>query len=261
MYATERARVIRQYLEEHGQAHVHQLSAMLGVSEVTVRRDLERLEARGFLTRTHGGAVLNERAGAGEIAALVTSPVDEHLDEIATVALHMVGDGDVVMLTNGATSTRIAQRLEARSGLTVLTNDVTIALSVSVQQTNRVVMLGGDVVAQERAVFGSMALSNLQRFYVNRLFVEVDGINDRLEVSVNSQEKADLILGAIDVAKETILVCPAERFARNAFYRLGSVQMAQRVITNTFVEENYKTALFAHDIPIYTSVAAFEGSA
>lgn len=261
MYALERKRIIKQYLQEHNQAQVQNLSKLLGVSEVTVRRDLERLEGEGWLTRTHGGAVLNKQDTTDPLMDIIEQTGEnEEGDRIASVALQLVSDGDVVMLTNGRVNARIAAGLEKRSNLTILTNDLSIALRISLQDSNRVVLLGGDMDKTEHALFGSMALTNLNRFYVNHLFIEVDGINEDLHVTVNSQEKADLILGALEVAKETTLVCPAENFSKSAFYRLGNIRIFKRVLTSISISDYYKERIFASDIALFTSVSAFEGS-
>jgi len=261
MYAIERIRIIKNYLKEKGQAQVHTLSNLLGVSEVTVRRDLERLEKDGWLTRTHGGAVINHDEEPSPLAEILEETADDgSRDEIASVALKMISDGDVVMLTNGAVNVRLAVKLEERSNLTVLTNDISIALHVSLQDSNKVVLLGGDMNKGEKALFGSIALANLQKFYVNRLFIEVDGINDQLQLTVNSQEKADLILGALELSGKTIVVCPSDRFSSNAFYRLGNINIAGGIISNTGLDDSYKTKIFNSDIPLYTTAAAFEGS-
>jgi DeoR family transcriptional regulator, fructose operon transcriptional repressor len=262
MYAIQRTRIIKQYLKEHGQASVHTLSGILGVSEVTVRRDLERLEAEGWLTRTHGGAMINgsDPALPGPGSPFPTAGTD-HYDEIAGLALRMVEDGDVVMLTNGPVNIHIAGKLEARNGLTILTNDVGIAARVAEQTSNRFVLLGGDLDVQEKAVFGTMAVENLHRFFVQRLFVQIDGINDRLDISVNSQTKADLIRAAMELSDETIITCLPEHFSRNSFFRLGPITMADKVITDTHIEEEYKTRIFNTGVPIYTPVHPFEGTA
>jgi DeoR family fructose operon transcriptional repressor len=261
VYAIERVRIIKKYMEDHGQAQVHGLSRLLGVSEVTVRRDLERLENDGWLTRTHGGAVVNNQETVDPLLEVLEEPEDDEVrDEIAGVALRMVEDGDVIMLTNGPVNVRLAYKLVERTGLTVLTNDLAVALRISLQESNRVVLLGGDMDKGEKALFGSMALSNLSKFFVKRLFIEVDGINDNLQMTVNSQDKADLIRGAMELTESSVVVCPSDRFAGNAFYRLGQLQIAGGVITNTDLDEVYKSRIFASGIPLYTSTAAFEGS-
>jgi DeoR/GlpR family transcriptional regulator of sugar metabolism len=99
MFAIERIRIIKNYLIENKQVEVNQLSQMLGVSEVTIRRDLEKLESDEFLTRTHGGAVL------GSAKELTSDNIDASLlkdyNEISKIAIRMINDGDVIMLTNG----------------------------------------------------------------------------------------------------------------------------------------------------------------
>ena len=261
MYAIERIRIIKNYLGERGQAQVHTLSTMLGVSEVTVRRDLEHLEKDGWLTRTHGGAVINKEVFVNPLLEALEEPEDDGSgSEMAAVALRMVENGDVVMLGNGSVNLSLASKLEERSGLTVLTNDLAVALSISLQESNRVVLLGGDLDKGERAVFGTMALENLRKYFVRRLFVEVDGINEKLQVTVSSREKAELILGARDLADETILICPSRRFSRNAFYRLGDITLADSIITDSGLNEEYKSRIFAAGRPLFTSVSVFEGS-
>ena len=262
MYAIERNRIIRKYLKEHGQAQVHALSDLLGVSEVTIRRDLEKLESDGWLTRTHGGAVLNAVEVVDPLLEALDGSEDdeEALDEIASLALRLVEDGDVIMLTNGPVNVRLSARLEERSGLTVLTNDVTAALRISLHEANRAVLIGGDMDNAEKAIFGSMALANLRRFYVKKLFVEVDGVNDSLQLTVNTQDKADLILGAFELADQSVVVCPSSRFSHSAFFRLGDVRIVDGIITNTDLNDDYKSRIFSSDVPLYTTVAAFEGS-
>ncbi len=261
MYALERKRIIKQYLKEHNQAQVQELSKLLGVSEVTVRRDLERLEEEGWLMRTHGGAVLNKQDTPDPLSEIVErSGEHEENDRIASVALQLVSDGDVVMLTNGVVNARIAAALEKRSGLTILTNDVSVALRVSLQSNNRVVLLGGEMDGNELALFGSMALSNLNKFYVNHLFIEVDGINRDLHVTVSTQAKADLIHGALEVAQDTTLICAAENFNRSAFFRLGNIRLFKRIITSIGISDYYKEQIFNSNLALFTSVSAFEGS-
>ena len=262
MYAIERVRIIRKYLKEHGKVQVNTLSDLLGVSEVTVRRDLEKLEEDGRLTRTHGGAVMNDAEPADPLFEALEEPEDDgKRDEIAALALKMVNDGDVIMLTSGAANVRLAGRLESRRDLTVLTNDLSAALRISLQPSNRVVLLGGDLDKDEKALFGSMAVDNLRKFFVEKLFIEVDGINEYLQLTVTSREKADLILGALGLAASAVVVCPSDRFDRSAFYRLGDVSLATGgLISNTCLSECFKSKIFDANVPLYTSIAAFEGT-
>ncbi len=261
MYAIERIRIIKQYLEEHGQVQVQALSSLLNVSEVTVRRDLERLEAEGWLTRTHGGAIINRpdpSLSPGD--TLLPEGEEDSYRGIAFVALQMISDGDVIMLTGGAANRVIASRLGERTSLTVLTNDIRIAAHISQQEGNKTVMLGGNLDKDDLALYGAMALGNLEKFFVNLLFAEVDGLSRDLHFTVRSQEKAELITLARRVANRTIVVCPADRSDLNAFFRLGDVHFAQHIISTSDLDGEYKSSLFNEGVPLFTPMEAFEGS-
>jgi DeoR family transcriptional regulator, fructose operon transcriptional repressor len=264
MFAVERINILKSYLRERGRLDVHTMSEMLGVSEVTVRRDLEKLEAEGILTRMHGGAILKELEDSlGPSEELTAEEKREEADreEIARVAFLMVKDGDVIMLTNGPIARRIARKLVERGNVTVLTNDIDVALELSAQAGNRAVLLGGSPDPESRAVFGSLAQANVQKFFVNKAFIEADGISEQLQITVSSQEKAALIKEALACAEDKIVLCEAARFPRNAFYKLGPLSLANKVVTNTSVPEAFKARIFAEDIQLFTSVNAFEGKA
>lgn len=261
MFATERMSIIKNYLREHGKLDVHSASEMFDVSEVTVRRDLEKLEGLGFLTRLHGGAVLKapeEAPGAFDPPEIDAEQRDEE-EDIAHVAALMVKDRDVLMLMNGPINLRLARRLSQLNGVTVLTNDVMIALEIGAQAANKAVLLGGGINVGERAVFGSLTLANIQKFCVKKLFIEVDGINEKLQLTVNSQEKAALIQEAMACADERIVLASANRFSKNAFFRLGDISIANKVVTNARAPERYKAMIFESNIPLFTSIDAFEG--
>jgi len=262
MFAPERISIIKSYLRDRGQLDVHGISGMLNVSEVTIRRDLEKLEAEGFLQRIHGGAMLSTGENAATYVQSVAIDGEERArqEEIARIALFMVSDGDVVFLLNGPINLVLAHRIAERNGVTVLTNDIRIALEIAGQPRNKSVLVGGNLDCESRALFGSLALANLRNFFVKRIFVELDAINEQLQFSVASQEKADLILEAARCTEEKVVLCSAENFGKNAFCRLSGIEFADKIITNTNIADDYKRRIFEHDTQLYTSINAFEGS-
>jgi DeoR/GlpR family transcriptional regulator of sugar metabolism len=266
MFATERLNIIKSYLREHQRLDVHTVSELLNVSEVTIRRDLEKLEEEGYLTRIHGGAVpvqAPDDALVGPANQLAMDDRDfggrQEQDEIARVASLMVHDGDVVALLNGNINHRLARRLSDRSGLTILTNDILVAMEIAGQAANKAILLGGNIARDERAVFGSLTLANLHNYYVNHLFIEIDGISDQLQLTVRSQEKADLIRESMGCADQAVALCMAASFGKNAFFRLGQAGTVRKIITSPHVPDEYKARLFGAGIQVFTSVNAFEG--
>ncbi len=200
MFALERSRFILKYLDEKKQVEVHALSELLDVSEVTIRRDLEKMEKNGLLVRTHGGAVRAEPenaditdAGDLSVEAGRKAVQQELIQEIAATAARLVVDGDTIMLFSGPLCRALARQLEEKSALTILTNDIEIAAGFSQTSNKRLVLLGGDFNPDERAVFGTVTMDDLQRFHVDRLFTEVDGCVKNFELSVHTQEIAMLV--------------------------------------------------------------------
>ncbi len=258
MFAIERIRIIKNYITNNQQAEVSALSSMLNVSEVTIRRDLEKLESEGFLTRTHGGAVLNDK----EAEALL--PFEGHnltdYQEIAEIAVQLIKDGDIIMLTNGIINLYIAKKLGIKNNITILTNDITIATELSSNKSVKVVLLGGDIDFRYNAVFGTLTNNNLKQFFVTKLFIEIDGISSDLDLTVSSIDMASLIQEAAVNASQKVLLLTADAFEKNSFYRVGKAnQIADRLITNSRIKDVYKNILFNSNLQLFTSIDAFEG--
>jgi len=259
MFAIERLKIIKNYLIKESKVEVATLSKVLSVSEVTIRRDLEKLEKEGFLSRIHGGAVLNQEVISSPIIAIDDHNLEE-CEEIANVAIHMIKDSDVIMLTNGPINVQIAKKLSSKNNITVLTNDILIALELSSYVSIKVVLLGGDVDYSSKAVFGTLTSLNIEKFFVNKTFIEVDGIDMNTQITVSSIEKASLIQEAIEKSKEKIVVCLGDAFNRTAFYKVGNVNLADKIITNVSMNDEYKRYIFNQNIPLFTSMSTFEGS-
>lgn len=261
MFAIERIKIIKNYLIENKQLEVNILSKMLNVSEVTIRRDLEKLEKEGFITRTHGGAVLNT-GDTIYTESLLTDMTDEEstdYSDIADIAIEMINDDDVIMLSNGTINLSIAKKLSNKKNLTVVTNDILIAAELTNHQTIKVILLGGVIDSSTKSVFGTLTIDNLNLFFVNKLFIEVNGVSSNLDVTVSSMNMASLIQASIKNSNERIVLCSSEAFKKNSFYKVGKLtEITEKVITSPSVDDNYKTELFNNNIQLFTSVNAFE---
>ncbi|WP_160689757.1 DeoR/GlpR family DNA-binding transcription regulator [Clostridium sp. C2-6-12] len=261
MFAIERIKIIKNYLIENKQLEVNILSKMLNVSEVTIRRDLEKLEKEGFITRTHGGAVLNTGESIYNENLLADNTDDESVDysDIADIAIEMINDDDVIMLSNGEINLSIAKKLTNKKNLTVVTNDILIAAELTNHQTIKVILLGGVIDSSTKSVFGTLTIDNLNLFFVNKLFIEVNGISNNLDVTVSSMNMASLIQASIKNSNERIVLCSSEAFKKNSFYKVGKLtEITEKIITNSNINDNFKTEIFNNNIQLFTSVNAFE---
>ena len=264
MFAIERIRIIKNYLIDKKKVSVNELSKMLDVSEVTIRRDLEKLEEEQFLIRTHGGAVLRKPDKTISSQSLNPnlegkSPFEELYEEIANTAIHIIENGDVIMLTNGIINYHIAKRLNQKKNITVLTNDLMISVEAASSLSNKAVLLGGDIDYESKATFGALTVLNIQKFYVNKLFIEVDGIDIESGLSVSSMDKANLINSILPNSKEKIILCLASNFNKTAFYNVSQLAIADKIVTNSSIDDYYKKFISESSIQLYTSINAFEG--
>jgi len=147
MFASERLGIIKGLLIDKKHINVSDLSSMLNVSEVTIRRDLEKLENEDFLTRTHGGAVINT-VNTSEEENYIDNNEDPYLRErmeISEIAVHMIEDNDVILLTPGLTNLCIARKIINKKNITVLTNDLNIAAVLSSNPSIKIIIPGGDL--------------------------------------------------------------------------------------------------------------------
>lgn len=112
MFAPERIRIIKGILLDKKHINVSDLSTMLNVSEVTIRRDLEKLEKEKFLIRTHGGAIINDENSLDQekYMDMDDDPYYEQRLEIAEITVHMVDDNDIILLSAGLTNLYIAKK-------------------------------------------------------------------------------------------------------------------------------------------------------
>jgi DeoR/GlpR family transcriptional regulator of sugar metabolism len=256
MFAIERIRIIKNYLIKDHKVSVTKLSELLNVTEVTIRRDLEKLEQEGFLKRTHGGAVLLDYVE--EAAWEENEEIKDVLlyQEIADTAFHLVNDGDAIMLTNGPVNAFIAKALAARSNLTVVTNDLLIASAFAHSPTNTLILLGGDL--EENAVYGQMTLDNIRNFSFNYLFIEIDGLSETVGMTVSSTKKANLIQLAVKLAESVTVVCLSRFFGTKSLYRVGNLNMAHRILTDSNLEDKHKKYIYDNNIPLFTSIDVYE---
>lgn len=256
MFAIERIKIIKNHLMKDSKVSVAKLAELLDVTEVTIRRDLEKLEKEGFLKRTHGGAVLMdfiEETAAEENEEGMYVLLHQ---EIAETAFHLVNDGDAIMLINGTVNSYIARAFSAHNNLTIVTNDLNIASAFSHSPGNTLILLGGDL--EDNAVFGQMTVDNLRNFSFDHLFIEIDGLSDTVGITVSNTKKATLIQQAIKLADSVTVVCPSRFFGTKSLYRVGNLSIAHRVLTDSDLEDKYKNYVYNHNIPLFTSIDVYE---
>jgi DeoR family fructose operon transcriptional repressor len=260
MFAPERIRLIKGLLLDKTHINVSDLSIMLNVSEVTIRRDLEKLERENFLTRTHGGAVINNEIPIDEdFVETDDDPFLQQRIEISEIALHMIEDHDVILLSHGPTNLCIAKKLLSKKNITVLTNDLNIASELAANPSIKVIMPGGDLDVNSMTLVGKLTEDNLKNFFVSKAFIEVEGVSSSRGFTVQSIDCASIIKEMIHITNERIIVCPYKCFDYIAFSQIGPLNLANKVITNPSIPDQYKNYFFENKIQLFTAFNSYEG--
>lgn len=263
MFAVERIKKIKEIVYERKKVDVITLSNELSVSDVTIRRDLEKLESENFLTRSHGGAILNEYLNSIEtqlILPLDTSNAHDKLN-IGKLCSNMVSDNDTIILGPGATCRYIAKNLENKRNLRVITSDILVAaelIKLSDSSDIKVVLTGGDVEASNYQLAGRIAEKAFDNYYVNIAFVEVDGVSLDRGYSVETVDKGFIIKAITSASKDIVAVCDYTKFNNISFSPLGHIDMFRRVVSNEQTPDEFKKYYFENNIQLVTTFDIYE---
>ncbi|MDW8054828.1 MAG: DeoR/GlpR family DNA-binding transcription regulator [Anaerolineae bacterium] len=232
MDAISRQQRILQLLDQKGMVRVAELCEQFGVSEMTVRRDLNELEQAGVLRRVHGGAV-SARGRSYEPPFLSRATTHQaEKERIGRLAASLVQDGESIALDVGTTTLAVAHALREKRNLTVLTHSLHIAQVLAAQPYIRLIVVGGVLRVGELSLTGHLAERAYREFFVDKLFLGVGGISIHAGLTEFNLEDALVKQAMLHAAKERIVVADASKLERIAFARVCALSDIDTLITN-----------------------------
>lgn len=239
MILDQRRQEILSLLESAGFVSLHQLAERAGVSESTVRRDLEHLERIGQIRRTRGGA-----AYVGESL----TPLDERFSQalpqkqaVGKAAAALVQSGEALLLDGGTTTLEVAKSLAGKS-LQVVTNSLPVVSLLANQANIELVVIGGYVYPKTGVALGPLAISALQQIHVRRLFMSVGGITEKGLYNSNSL-LAETERAMLSAAEEVIVVTDSSKFGHSALAHLAPLDRVHRVVVDSGISDEWKQSL------------------
>ncbi len=257
MFGAQRLQLIRELILEQEMVDVSSLSEKLNVSEVTIRRDLDKLEQEGFITKTYGGAVLNKdfKLDRSSVPPNRIDAIDagEEITLISKIALQMIEGGETIYLSGGPIGRQIASYLDDQKKLMVVTNDIFIAAKLFDNPKVKVTVTGGEVVTSSGTMVGPCALRMLKEIYINKAFIEVKGVDLKFGYSMESYDEIEIIKQIMDISQETIVLADYSKFDTVSFARLGDLGLFTKVVSNKEIAEEYKKYYYDNYIKLYTT--------
>jgi DeoR/GlpR family transcriptional regulator of sugar metabolism len=248
LLANQRREQILKLLTEDGSAKVIDLAKIFKVSEVTIRQDLEKLEADDLIIREHGGAFLRSIEDQVRSLSLMNKDNMDKKVLIGKKAVEYIDNGDVIILDSGSTTTEIAKNLVGRKHLTVITNSLNIAILLGSQPGIEVMMTGGEFKPPTLSLTGQKAADFLSDIHVDKVFLATAGIS--LKAGLTYPSISDLVVkkAMINAADTVYLVADSSKIRKTSFASLGALSLINYIITDSSIQEDHKRLFKAHDI-------------
>ena len=227
----QRRSLILEELDKAGQVNVNDLSEAFGVSEVTIRNDLDKLAKSNLLIRAHGGAFKTSN-----IALTVNEKKRINLDvkrKIGKKAASLINEEDSIILDSGTTTFEISNNLKHFGKVTVISNALDIVNNLSQNPSVEVFMPGGYLKEFSMSLVGPMAERNLKQLFCNKLFLGVDGIRPNQGVFTHHMEEAYLNQIMIDIAEEVILVADHTKFHKSGLAYICGFDKIDKIVTDS----------------------------
>ena len=253
MFAAQRIEIIKDFLIKNKTADISTLTSILNVSDVTVRKDLDKLEKEKFLMKIHGGAVLCETDDQETANRIEISNHTAKL-KIAELALTLIEEEDSIFIGPGSTCYIFSQNLKKIRSLSVVTNNIAVSNEI-MTSIKRTYLLGGELKDTNGTPYTSDASSfeNLNKLFVNKAFISIDGLDLHAGLTCDTLNKANLISSISGISKTLIVLADNEKFDRIGMYQAAPLERVSCVVTNRCDLDNYKTAFFERNIKLLTT--------
>jgi DeoR family transcriptional regulator of aga operon len=228
----ERRQEILAIIQREGRALVVELAKRFSTSTITIRKDLEYLQNRGLVQRTHGGA-LPVRSNHFADPSLQEKEKQHQREKlrIASAAVRMVKEGQCVILDSGSTTTAIARALRDFRELTVITNAVNIAAELA-GTTIDVILTGGTLRKNSFSLVGPQAEDTLREINADILFLGVDGFDTKVGLTTPNVLESRVNRAMANAARKTVAVCDSSKFGRRSLAVIVTPDRIHEVITD-----------------------------
>ncbi len=230
----KRHQIILDKVKEEGYVKVKELSDLLGVSEVTIRKDLRKLESKKLLYRNHGSA--------SSLSSIIS---DKHFDIkeklfteekalIAKAARNLLSVDDKIIIASGTTLFAFAKEIGGYdNSLTAITSSVKVSLALCYNPNIEVIQLGGIIRKNSVSVIGHYAENILDSLVCNKLFLGVDGIDLDYGLTTSDMNEARINQQMIDVAQKIVVLTDSSKFGKRGFCKICDINKIHHIITDS----------------------------
>jgi len=263
IFVLEREQIILDYLEEHEIATTSFLCELVGVSISTIRRDLNSMNERGLIIKTHGGAkkIANNKPTATPNLSMFNTRLDNlsikddlyinEKKEIAKLASSLILPGDVIFLGSGLTCAFLAKEIKHLSNLTVVTTSIDIVNELAPHIP--LILLGGDIVVGKNHIetLGDYTIEILNTMFFDKSFFTVDGIDFEFGYSIKNRKQIPLYDYLTTHCKTSYLLADYSKFNKQTFAHLFDLNGVNNIIVDDKAPKEYLNKFKENNINTY----------
>jgi DeoR/GlpR family transcriptional regulator of sugar metabolism len=250
MLAQQRQAAILDRVRATGGVRVSELAAEYGVSDMTIRRDLEALADRGLLAKVHGGAT-TVSPGAAHEPGFAAKSVRQRGEKtaIAMRAAALVSPGDAIALSAGTTTAELAQRLVDVPSLTVVTNSIPVAdVFYRGGRPDQTVVLTGGTRTPSEALVGPVAVAAIGSLHLDLLFLGVHGMSERAGYTTPNLMEADANRALVEASERLVVLADSTKWGTVGISSIVPLDRADILITDSGLDEDAQ-ALLSETVP------------
>jgi DeoR family transcriptional regulator, fructose operon transcriptional repressor len=239
-----------QLVETKGQVTVDELARLLSVSDDTIRRDLQNLEQRKMLLRTHGGAVSTALLVHRETPFLTRTNANAGAKtRIGRAAAQLISDGETLIVNGGSTAFAFATSLGARHNLTIVTNNIAMLPVLSPETFQDVYVLGGSYSMKLNSTVGFVGFMS-GNISVDTAVIGVSGLTTKTGLTTTFLEEASMLAQMIACARRTIVIADASKLGVGAFAQIAPLDAIDILVSDASPPSDLNLALSQANVEI-----------
>ena len=229
----QRRKYILDHIVKDGFVKVSELAESLGVTQTTIRKDLNYLEAQGVLQRAHGSAIPPSQQ-IMDINLSAKKLINyEAKQKIAEKAASLIKSDDSILIASGSTITLFAEALKPKGRLNVVSISVNISAHLGDIPGITVMQVGGILYGNTLSVLGAEASNTIENLFCSKVFIGIDGLDLDYGITCGTGEEASITQKMIQSAQTSIVLADSSKLGKRGFARICELGDIDILITDS----------------------------
>lgn len=248
-----RKKIILKLLEQNEEVSIQEIVMRCDISEITARRDLTKLEKKGLLKRTHGGAIRSTIIS--ELFGFDNNSQERrnHKMEICKLAVTFIEENDTIYMDCGTTVYYLSSLLPRFKNLRVITNSLPVVSELMLFSHIKVYLIGGELDNSRKALYGPMTENLLSLYNADKAFIGAGGVSIKQGLSSIDEKEASITRKMAEAAKKVYLLCDSSKLEKDSYFSYSSLSLVDYLITDNKADSSIVNRYKENNINILTT--------